>query len=59
MIDCFWVVMSVVTEVALTGTGLWVGEEHMHGMGTLGSTYQNPMGPLDLKSKQPILMSKC
>lgn len=22
--------MSVVTEIALTGTGLWVGEEHMY-----------------------------
>lgn len=58
MIDCFWVVMSVVTEVALTGTGLWVGEEHMYDHVYPGEHISEPDGTTG-SQKQAAYTDKC
>lgn len=58
MIDYFWAVMSVVTEVALTGTGLWVGEEHMCDNVYPGEHISEPDGTAGFK-KQAAYTDKC
>lgn len=51
MIDYFWAVMSVVTEIALTGTGLWVGEEHMYDNVYPGEHISEPDGTTGSKKQ--------